>query len=217
MRRSCYAGQGGELYLPVATLTRLTDWKGRAMGLDLPADVILDKLLVVAKAQRASIPYSKDEGMPLTLVVIGPTGEVETVPITWRSEREKYAKMKAVSETAKETFCSAVVMISDAQWTNSQEFSAYFHLPPISEIGLEGYKKEYTTIVNGIYGGLIKNLPRELWTEAVVLAIKGPRIPCTLRMAPYIEGPHDSIQFVETKDKLSMDTVAFNLLPDWWV
>jgi hypothetical protein len=35
-------------------------------------------------------------------------------------------------------------------------------------------------------------------------------------MAAYIEGPNDSIQFIETEGP-DHDKVKFNLLPDWWV
>lgn len=186
------------------------------MGLEINAEQILDELLEVAKMRRASIPYSQNEGMEQLLVFVGPHGELETQNMTWSDEREKYAKMRAVSQLAKELLCAAIVMISDTRWTKSDKFGAYFHLPPISEIGFEGWQKEYKTILNGIYGGLIKNLPRELWSEAILIVIKGPRIPCQSRMAAYIEGPNDSIQFIETEG-LDYDKVKFNLLPDWWV
>lgn len=186
------------------------------MGLEINVEQILDELLDVAKIRRASIPYSDNEGMEQKVVFIGPQGEVASVNLTWNDEREKYAKMKAVSKTARDTFCSAVVMITDTRWTKSDEFGEYFHLPPVKEIGFEAWRKEYHTILNGIYGGLIKNLPRQLWTEAILTIMKGPRIKCQSRMASYIEGPNDSIQFIET-DQLNQDTTQFNLLPDWWM
>ena len=186
------------------------------MGLEIHVEQVLDELLEAAKRRRASIPYSENEGMEQTIVFVGPTGQVGSVPLTWSDEREKYAKMKAVSQVAKDTFCAAIVMISDTRFVQSEKFEKYFHLAPVSETGFEGFQKEYITILNGIYGGLVKNLPRELWTEAVVVVIKGPLIPARNRMAAYIEGPNDSIQFIETKDMKS-DGTKFNLLPDWWV
>lgn len=186
------------------------------MGVELKVEQILDELLEAAKWRRASIPYSENEGMEQMVVFVGPEGEIASQSLTWNDEREKYAKMRAVSEIAKKTLTVAIVMISDTRFTKSDKFGEYFHLPPISEIGFEQWQKEYKTILNGIYGGLIKNLPRELWTEAVLTVIKGPQIPCQSRMAAYTEGPNDSIQFIETADMKS-DGTKFNLLPDWWV
>lgn len=176
---------------------------------------LLDSLLMTAKAERARIPYSQDEGMRQYVLAIGPNGEAEMLPIQWRDEREKYFKMKAVSKVAQDTLCSAVVLISDTRWTNSDKFGDYFHIPPVKEIGLEKWRKEYHTILGGMYGGLIKNLPRELWSEAVIVIIKGPRIKCESRMAPYVEGPNDTIQYTEETDSFA-GIKEFNLLPDWW-
>jgi hypothetical protein len=186
------------------------------MGVEIQVEKVLDELLEAGKWRRASIPYSQNEGMEQMLVFVGPHGEIESKVMTWNDEREKYAKMKVISKIAQETFCTAVVMISDTRWTKSDKFGEYFHLPPISEIGLKKFQQEYHTILKGIYGGSIKNLPRELWTEAILTVIKGPRIPCQSRMAAYMEGPNDSIQFIET-EQMQHDKTMFNLLPDWWV
>jgi hypothetical protein len=186
------------------------------VGIELKVEQVLDELLEAAKWRRASIPYSDNEGMEQMLVFVGPQGEIASQTMTWNSEREKYAKMRAVSEVAQKTFTVAIVMISDTRFVRSEKFEKYFHLPPISEVGLEKFQQEYKTILNGIYGGLIRNLPRELWTEAVMTVIKGPLIPCQSRLAAYIEGPNDSIQFIETEDTKGEGT-KFNLLPDWWV
>jgi hypothetical protein len=187
------------------------------MGLTIHVEQILDELLEVAKMRRASIPYSQNEGMEQKIVFVGPEGEVGSMNLTWNDEREKYMKMRAVSKTAQANFCAAVVMISDVRWTNSDKFGKYFHLPTVEAIGIEKWQREYVTIINGVYGGLIKNLPRELWTEAVVTVMKGPRIPTQMRIASYIEGPRDSILFLNNEDELKQDTTHFNLLPDWWV
>lgn len=186
------------------------------MGLKIKVEQMLDELLEAGKQRRASIPYSENEGMEQMLVFVGPHGEIETKAMTWDDDREKWAKMRAVSKVAGELGCAAMAMISDTRWTKSDKFGEYFHLPPISEIGLEKWKDEYHTILKGIYGGSIKNLPRELWTEAVLTIIKGPGIPCQSRMAAYIEGPNDSIQFIET-EQMQHDKTMFNLIPDWWV
>jgi hypothetical protein len=185
------------------------------MGLNINVEQILDELLEAAKQRRASIPHSESEGMEQMIVFIGPNGEIGTQAMKWNDEREKYATMRAVSKVAKEMFCTAIVMISDTRFVDSDKFGSYFHMPPIIDIGVSAWQKEYKTILNGIYGGLIKNLPRELWTEAVLTVIKGPRIPCQSRLAPYVEGPNDSIKFIDSED-LPKDSTRFDLLPDWW-
>ena len=68
------------------------------------------------------------------------------------------------------------------------------------------------------WGGYIGNAPRELYTETIMIVMKGPRLKTIpIRSAGYEEGPNDSIRWLPNHhdDKIS-GVEHFNLLPDWW-
>lgn len=178
----------------------------------------LDKWMAVAKKIRSDIPYSRDEAYPNTLIVIGPNFEVVTFPVTWENNAEKQAKMKAWSHAAREGNAHAVAFISDTRWTESDKFGEYFHIPNVKELGLEEYRKRYREILwKPPYNGEVKRLPRHLWNEAIVIAVKGPTIELETRMARYVEGPRDTITWLQTPPGEEFRAGGFDLLPDWWV
>ena len=177
---------------------------------------LLNLLLMEAKRERASIPYSKIDSFPNAVVFLGPNLEPVTLPVTWKDEEEKYAKMEAVSKVAKELFCQAVALISDTRWVEEANAVKVLGIPSTAEVGLEAFQDNYKRVVNERYGGYLGNAPKELYCEAVMIAMKGPRLngPQVLH-APYEQGPHDSIRW--TGQPYELRTHHFNLVPDWWV
>ena len=176
----------------------------------------LDAWMKVAKKQREAIPYSQDENFPNILIVLGPHLELATFPVTWESHREKYYIMKAWSEAAKVAKAHAVALVSDTRWTESDDLAAYFKIPDVEQLGLEEFRKRYNEILwKPPYNGEVKNLPRHLWKEAIVIAVKGPTVKLQTRMARYVEGPRDSIEWLGNAPE--MEAARFDLLPDWWV
>ena len=188
------------------------------MPLDI--DTTLTKLLTFAKKARAERPYTiknGDAGIPVTVIVIGPNDEKAVVPMVWKDEREKYAKMRVVSKTAMEVFAQAVVMLSDMRWTNSDKFCDHFKLakPTATEPGsVERFQKQYLRILNDQYGGLLMNLPRNVWSDGLVAVLKGPMVGTHARVLLYEQGPGDTVLFTGGMEKHDRD--QFNLLPDWW-
>jgi hypothetical protein len=183
-------------------------------------DNLLRSLLEKAKTNRQKLGYRDAHKFAQCAIVIGPRGEQAVLPVQWKSNREKHIVMEALSIAARKEGAAAIVLISDARWTMSDKFSAYFHLPDPKEIGLDAWQKEYLSILKGIYGGEMEQLPRELWDEAVIVGGKGPLVGEHMQMARYREGRNDSVEwinepFIKGSESESYQ-VQFNMLPDWW-
>ena len=180
-------------------------------------DEIGERLLRQAKLVRSSYRYSEDEKMAQAAAVITPDGDVSMVPLLWRDNREKYAKMKALCMTAKSVDALAVALISDSRWCDGQKFAAHFKMePPPPNFGedFDEYQRRYLQILQR-HGGSIKNLPRQLWTDAVTVSLKGPGITPRVFMASYVEGRRDTVEWLPARTK-DYDQTIINLLPDWW-
>jgi hypothetical protein len=184
------------------------------MGIDVKKT--LDGLLIEAKAERARYHYSEDECMGNTVVVIGPEGERGVLPLNWRDADEKRHKMYAVAKAAKETDAQAIILITDTRWVKGDIIGLHFGLPSIEEVGVHEFQKRYWAILSSKYDGQIKNLPRELWNEAVLVAIKGPQIEPEMRMACYIQGPDDEVMYVNGDSPPDAGVAQLYIIPDWW-
>ena len=179
-------------------------------------DELMDDMLKIAKTIRATIPYSRTDAFPQTVIMLGPELQPATVPITWKSEPEKYMKMRAVSETAMEMFCQAVILISDVRWVETEKAEKLLGLPPLAEVGLEKWGEMYKREITTRYKGYLGNAPAELYTEAIIAVMKGPRLnQIPMRAAPYQKGDRDSIHWLPSKNT-TYGPLHFNLLPDWW-
>lgn len=184
------------------------------MAIDVSAT--LDALLIQAKKTRARFRYSEDEKMCNTVIVIGPQDESAAFPVIWNSDREKEIKMQSFAAAARHTQAQAIALISDTRWLMSDLFTLHFGLPDVAKVGVEEFQKRYLTIMETMFDGQIKNLPRELWNEAVLVAIKGPKIEPQTRMESYNCGPNDSVVFTGDSPQSEMGTMQINIIPDWW-
>lgn len=179
-------------------------------------DELLDTLMLVAKQQRAKIPHSNVDGFAQAIVFLGPNLEPASHPITWRDEREKYAKMRAVSRVAQEMFCQAIVLITDVRWVSNEKAEKFLGLPKLEEVGLDKWGDLYKREITKRYKGYVGNAPAELYSEAIMVIMKGPRLKgVPTRTAQYEKGPNDSIRWLPKADVVG-ETMRFNLLPDWW-
>jgi len=186
---------------------------------------LLNQFLMVAREDRASKPYSQDEAFVPKIAFIGPDDEAIVAAITWRDEAEKYEKMRYAAEAAKITFSQAIMLVSDTRWLRSDDFNEHFKIEgptkPLNEKHMMEYQDRYYAVLRQ-HGGQIKNLPRHLWSEAVIVAIKGPRCGTHTVMAPYTQGPGDKVQYLPPDKsplaKKDTDTweEQLNLIPAWW-
>lgn len=184
---------------------------------------LLNQLLLIAREDRARKPYSADESFVPKIMFVGPNDECVLGAMTWRDEREKYAKMAAAAEAAKGMFAQAIAFVSDTRWLQSDKFNEHFKIDgpakPFNDKNMREYQTRYYAILRE-HGGQIKNLPRHLWNEAVVAAIKGPRCGTHTRLAPYIQGPGDKVQYIPPTGAMGAKDdnweERMNLIPAWW-
>ena len=57
-------------------------------------------------------------------------------------------------------------------------------------------------------------MPAEWYSEAIVVAAKGPGIGSIMRAAHYEKGANDTVKWLP--DPHEPTEIFFNLLPDWW-
>ncbi len=182
-------------------------------------DGIMDGLLEIAKTLRAQKKYSEEEFINIC-IVLGPK-ETGIIVTPWHNDAEKRAMMKMVSDKAREQKATVVGVVSDTRWTDAKKLCSYFNVPePKGAEDFEAFKNWYHSLLR-LHGGEIRNLPREVWSEAVMVAAKGPQIKTTAVFAPYVEGPNDTVLYT-AKNSNSPDgdieahTFQLGLIPDWW-
>jgi len=101
------------------------------------------------------------------------------------------------------------------RWLKGEVFCEYYKLDPPTRENYDAYRRDYHRI-RAAHGGEIKNLPREVWEEAVVVYTNGPGIPIQIQMAPYKEGPNDTIEWLPLEDRHKPDGGKSDMLTDWW-
>jgi hypothetical protein len=185
------------------------------------AMALVHGMMETAKGNRASYKYSEDEKMMPVAIIVGEK-ETMVVGIRWKDDREKWAMMKTISEIARARSARVVGFASDTRWVKSDVLCRYYKrpLPNLTRaVDLAEFKKWYFALLASVGGG-IKKLPREVWSEAVLVAAKGPEIGTITRLASYIEGPNDTVLFQPgAADEMasSFEYIhSLKLLPDWW-
>jgi hypothetical protein len=178
-------------------------------------------LLYRAKIIRAQYKYSEDKKMAQCAGIVGEGASTSgMIPMFWKDEEEKRRLFLALSMTAKQTNAKAVFLIADSRWTNSTLMCEHFNLPnPLNkgDKGFEDFKREYQKVMSR-HNYEIRRLPRHLWNEAVIVALKGPGIKPILRLASYVEGKRDTVEWLKEPPIKPDDEsrAQINLLPDWW-
>lgn len=175
---------------------------------------LLDKIMELAKKQREGVPYSHTDAVNPIILAIGPTLQPAIIPVKWRDEVEKRIMMRAVSKVAQEMLCTAVVLVSDVRWIQSDKIAPRLGIPTLEEVGLEQWQKLYSDALYKKFKGYVGNMPADWYSEAMMVIAKGPTIGTMERMAVYEKGPNDSIKWLLEEKNLSNS--QFNLLPDWW-
>lgn len=180
-------------------------------------DELMAHATKIGKRERGKIGYKDDHRFTPVAIVVGPGGEQAVFPFEHKSPRHKQIMATALAQAARSEGALAIVLVSDTRWANSEKFSAYFHLPDPKTMGLEAWTKEYSSIVNGIYGGSLGNCPREVWEEALVIAVKGPLITPRMMMLKYREGKNDTVEWLQEESVGDMKfQIQFSVIPDWW-
>jgi hypothetical protein len=182
----------------------------------LDAAALLHGMMETAKSCRALYKYSEDECMMPVCIIVG-QDEVIVVGTKWDNAEEKWAMMKIISDTARQHKARIVGFATDTRWVKSDKLCAYYNQPQPELENIEGFKKWYMQLLSTV-GGSVKNLPREVWSEAVMVAAKGPEIGTVVKLANYTEGPNDTVLFEPDADADPAHAYQHDLklLPDWW-
>jgi hypothetical protein len=175
---------------------------------------IIRILLKGARQARESYKYSEDEKMMPMACIYKPLG-LTMMALCWKDHKEKYQMAAAANALARREKAICLGFATDSRWVNGAKFAEYYRFDPISKMGADKFQREYHRIL-AAHGGEVKNLPRELWQEAVAVFANGPDFPLTVVMAHYIEGPNDTVQWIEMPDEMPHDGYKSDLLTDWW-
>jgi hypothetical protein len=178
-------------------------------------DELLEHAAMMAKQKRTALGYSGEDKFIPVAIVVGPSGQQAVLSMKHGGDDDKRIRYTALSVAARSEGVLAIVLVNDMRWAHADTFANYFHLPKIEEIGLDAWTKEYHSIVYGVYGSL-GNCPREVWEEALVIAVKGPAITPTMKTLKYCKGEGDTIEWLEEETTGDAVRVQMNVLPDWW-
>jgi hypothetical protein len=173
---------------------------------------LMEMLLETARKIREGYKYSEDEKMTPTAIIMGE--ETVLMALMWKDNKEKYMMAAAANAQARVMKARSLSFATDARWVKSDVFSEYYRLDKPTAKNIGEFRKHYHRIL-AAHGGEIKNLPREVWQEAVVVFTNGPGIPISIMMAPYEEGPDDTIRWLPVPDK-QYDRCEYDMLTDWW-
>lgn len=179
---------------------------------------LLKKMADIGKDARNRVAYSNTDGVAQVVIMLGPNLEPATIPMTWKNEKEKWAKMRAISEVAKDTFCQAVVLIIDTRWIDEDGIRRLCNIPPIEEMGLKAFQEAYHKVLKEKYKGYLGNVPPQYWQEAICVLMKGPRVGTRSLMLFYTKGFDDKVRWLKEEEKPmgKVTEIQFNLIPAWW-
>ena len=175
---------------------------------------MMQVLLDAAKKTRESHRYSGDEKMLPMAIIYKPDGAMTMMMLTWANDKEKYQMARMANFTARKEKAASLSFVTDTRWVEGEKFAEHFKIANVKTMGIDAFQKVYHRILNE-HGGEIKNFPREIWNEAVTVFSNGPQFPLTVQMAPYVEGPHDTIKWLEA-EMPKHDGYKSDLLTDWW-
>lgn len=144
-------------------------------------------------------------------IIVGPDGEHTVQGLPYRTRREKEMLMKAISETARLMNVIAIVLVNDTYHVDRGLFTKFFNLAP--DLTDAEYEKIYYEILDDEFGGTLANAPKEIVSDALLVAMKGPHFKQRIFFMPYHEGVGDSIRWDKEQPEHDGEILV---LEDWW-
>lgn len=180
-------------------------------------DALLEDESAFAKRSREQARYNIEDVKP-RVSLIGPSFQTVRLPLAWQSMDEKYHTMYIAGLLAKVTGAKGVMVMSDSRWLKSEDFCHHFKLSvPRTEEGSKAYYEEYRKILKR-YGGEMGNLPRHLWSEAMLVVLK-TRTNVRVKTQLYTRGSGTGVMWLPDQIKQDIGSTATyedRLIPDWW-
>jgi hypothetical protein len=170
---------------------------------------VMDMLMNQAKEIRSGYKFSEDEKMtPMAFIN---ANKLTMVAMCFNDHKEKYQMAAAIKTMARMQKATSLSFVTDGRTVKRREFFEYFNIQP--DIDYPTYKTLYLKILRD-HGGEVKNLPRHLWHDILMVMTNGPEIPLVVQFQSYIEGDNDTVKYTETD--LIHDSYKSDLLTDWW-
>ena len=162
--------------------------------------------------ERGKMPYA-NTGIPFRII---PYYETERHPriLELKNGVNDEARFLIRTQLVKifaATHLYAAILQSDSRIVEMHAFAARFELS--QEMGPERIQREYSRILGEQFGGLMENLPRDLWRDAIFTAVKGPTIAPLLISSVYHKGENGEVVWDESDETT---TAVSSILPDWW-
>lgn len=170
-------------------------------------------LLETAKKERESHGYSGDEKMLPMAFIFGES--ITMMMLDWKDHKTKYQMAMMANFQARKAHAKSLSFVTDSRWVKSEVFCEYFKLPLPTKDKMDDFISLYHRML-AEHGGSIKDFPRAVWEEAITVFTNGPGIPITIQMAPYKEGPNDTIEWLDLDDKYKGKPGKSDLLTNWW-
>jgi hypothetical protein len=171
---------------------------------------LMTRMMDQAKEIRSSYKFSEDEKMmPMAFIN---ADDLTLVAMSWNDNKEKYQMAAAIKTMARMQNATSLTFVTDGRAVKRKEFYKHFNIP--ADIDYPNYHALYHKILRE-HGGEVKNLPRYLWHDILMVMTNGPEIPLTVQIQSYIEGENDTVKYTETD--LIHDRYKSDLLTDWWV
>jgi hypothetical protein len=173
------------------------------------AKALTQRMMDQAKDIRSSYKFSEDEKMiPVALIN---ADELTIVAMNWNNDKEKYQMAAAIKTMARMQNATSLTFVTDGRTVKNPDFMHYFGIP--KDTPYAAYVSIYHQILRD-HGGSVKDLPRQLWHDILMVMTNGPEIPLTVQVQNYIEGENDTVKYV---DRLrNPDRFKSDLLTDWW-
>lgn len=172
-------------------------------------DLLIEGMKRIARENRERVGFS-GQFTPVAIVV-GPSGEHAVQPTIYSDQREKDIVMKALSKAARSMGVVAIVLVSDTVHVNVAAFNKRYGIPE----GLDSKEWEYAYygVLDTFFEGSLQNVPNDLKSDALVVAMKGPVVQQRIFFLPYHEGVGDSIRWDAEEPEHDAEFLA---LEDWW-
>jgi hypothetical protein len=171
-------------------------------------DGLMEMLMDQAKTIRSSFKFSEDEKM-VPMAFINTNSELIVAAMVWTDDDDKRVMARSIQMLARTQKAISLSFVTDGRRVRTKEFCEHFNIP--ADVSIEAYKTKYFEILKQ-FGG-VRNLPRHLWHDVLIVFTNGPTIPLTFQTQDYIEGENDTVKYLETRQGTDQKS---DLLTDWW-
>ena len=147
--------------------------------------------------------------------IVAPGDQVVDTPLSWGSHQEKRLAMRVLSKVCEQMFAQAAVIVSDTRYLNVSAFCSHFGIPAPQQPGdFASFERERLRIMEP-YEFDMGKLPRSTWEEALMVAIKGPKV--NLMATTRYVAAAGMMSFEPMISAGDLDgKVEINMLPTWW-